>query len=524
MAPANESMVDLRELTSYADMRRYYSRDALWHMFDGDAASLNIAHECVDRHIARGEAVRVAHADGREEVVTFADLSARSSQIAHYLRAKGIQPGERVAIMLEPGLCFYASLFGVMKSGAIAVPLFTLFGPHGLRLRLDDCNPSLLIVAEEKLEVARDAGGTPVETEGEVLHASKDFASQFDWSTSADDLALFQYTSGTTRELPEAVKHKHKSVVTVAVAALYATGVRPSDRFMCPSSPAWGHGLAHGTLGPLGMGARISTYAGEFRPERLLEAIKAHEITNLSAAATHYRMMRASPQAEHYHFELEKASFTGEALDSPTAAWAKSTFGTPICSIYGTTEVGVILAQYPGAQDLTVKPGSLGRPMPGLDIQVLDEQGNTCQANKIGELKVRRRSGWFATKDFAHTDDEGDFFHDGRADDVIISAGWTISAREVEEALMAHEGVAEAAVIGVPDSVRGQIIKAFVVNRDNDSVESAQTLQTFVKQTLAAHSYPRAIEFVSSLPKTPAGKINRRVLREQENKGLPHDQ
>ena len=176
-------------------------------------------------------------------------------------------------------------------------------------------------------------------------------------------------------KLPEAVKHKHKSVVTVAVAALYATGVRPTDRFMCPSSPAWGHGLAHGTLGPLGMGASISTYSGEFRPERLLEAIKAHKITNLSAAATHYRMMRASPQAEHYHFDLEKASFTGEALDGPTAAWAKSTFGTPICSIYGTTEVGVILAQYPGAQDLVVKPGSLGRPMPGLDIQVLDEQG-----------------------------------------------------------------------------------------------------------------------------------------------------
>jgi acetyl-CoA synthetase len=506
----------LTQYTRYADALENYSRDALWALFDGNAETLNISHECIDRHRELGEAVRIAHSDGTDESLSFSAVADWSSRIANWLLDTGIAKGDRVAIMLEPGLAFYASLFGVMKSGAIAVPLFTLFGPRGLELRVRDCEPSLLITNSEKFDMARHSGVERVVSDAMLLELVAPYDTEFDCSTSANDMALFQYTSGTTRELPEAVQHRHRSVVTVAVAALYATGVRPTDRFMCPSSPAWGHGLAHGTLGPLGMGASVSTYAGQFKPERLLRAIDEHHITNMSAAATHYRMMRACDAASTYTFNLKKASFTGEALDSSTAAWAEETFGTPICSIYGSTEVGVILGQYPGADDLTPKRGALGRAMPGLDVAIHKPDGTAADIDEVGEIMVLRRSGWFSSKDRGHVDCDGDFFHDGRADDVIISAGWTISAREVEDALLAYEPIAEAAAIGISDAIRGQIIKAFIVLRDGLSRPTPAQVQTFVKTQLSAHAYPRKIEFVEELPKTPAGKVNRRALRERE--------
>ncbi|MBT6273771.1 MAG: acyl-CoA synthetase [Chromatiales bacterium] len=507
----------LTDFTRYSDAMSEFSKERLWSLFDGDRESLNVTHECVDRHRDKGEAVRIAHADGRDEVISFADLSDQSSRIANWLVRTGITKGDRVAIMLEPSLAFYATLFGAMKSGAVAVPLFTLFGPEGLRQRVADCEPSVLVVANNKLEMAKATDTPTVLTGEQLLHQASDADAHFAPTTSADDMALFQYTSGTTREMPEAVKHRHRTVVTVAVAALYATGVRPTDRFMCPSSPAWGHGLAHGTLGPLGLGASIASYAGPFDAARLLKAIADYRINNLSAAATHYRMMRGSGLADNFNYAIEKLSFTGEPLDKTTAQWAKEQFGAPACSIYGTTEVGVILAQYPGAEDFPKKLGSLGMPVPGLNVQVHDSDGEPTAPDVIGELTVERRSGWFPTKDFGHRDADGHFYHDGRADDVIISAGWTISAREVEEALLAHPQVAEAAAIGAADELRGQVVKAFVVNAPGQDAEDATVLRDFVKAHLSAHASPRLIEFVKVLPKTPAGKINRRALRKQES-------
>ncbi|MCB1741554.1 MAG: acyl-CoA synthetase [Gammaproteobacteria bacterium] len=522
-------MTRLTELTRYDEAQSHFSKDALWALFDGSRERLNIAHECVDRHAGQGrEAVLIAHADGRDERIGFDELAARSAQIAHWLDTQGIGRGERVAIMLEPSLAFYASLFGIMKAGAIAVPLFTLFGPDGLRLRVEDCQPRLLLCAEDKLEVARASGVPRVMTGQALLDACADQRRHYQSDTSADDLALFQYTSGTTRELPEAVQHRHRSVVTVAIAALYGTGVRPGDRFMCPSSPAWGHGLAHGTLGPLGLGVTIASYAGAFDARRLLLALRDYRINNLSAAATHYRMMRQSqlaaagtPEAlAPDDFAIHKLSFTGEPMDSETATWVERFFGRPACSIYGSTEVGVILTQYPGADDFEVKRGALGRPVPGIDVEVLDEQGKPCPPGVTGQIMLRRRDGWFAIKDLGHRDADGDFYHDGRADDVIISAGYTISAKEVEDALLRHPEVREAAVVGSPDSLRGLVVKAFVVPYEHPDPARrearVEALQAHVRQTLSAHEYPRRIEFVDALPKTPAGKVNRRVLREQE--------
>ena len=183
------------------------------------------------------------------------------------------------------------------------------------------------------------------------------------------------------------------------LAALYGTGLRPGDRFFCPSSPAWGHGLWHGTLAPLALGLTIGAFSGKFNAERLLQALHDHRFTNLSAAATHYRMMRNCGAAPNYAYFLDKLSFTGEPIDSETADFAEQTFGHPVCSMYGTTEIGVILVNYPGAPDFVVKPGSLGKPMPGGKVEVQDADGTPCAPGVTGELKVWRRDGWIPTKD-----------------------------------------------------------------------------------------------------------------------------
>jgi acetyl-CoA synthetase len=511
-------VVKLTELTSYADAQRHYSPEKLWELFDGNAERFNIAHECVDRFAGTArDAVVVAHADGSDERISFTDLAADSSRFAHWLLAAGIRAGDRVALMLEPSAAFYVALFGTLKSGAIAVPMFTLFGPEGIRLRIADCSPRLMVTnAEKAAQIGTIEGVTIIVLDDDFRARLQAFSADFEIGTAAGDMAVFQYTSGTTRELPEAVRHTHRALVTLMLAGLYGTGLRPGDRFFCPSSPAWGHGLWHGTFAPLALGIRVGAYGGKFDPERLLQALAEHRITNLSAAATHYRMMRNSGAAVRHRFCIEKLSFTGEPIDSETAEWAEKTFGHPVCSMYGTTEIGVILVNYPGAQDFRVKSGSLGRPIPGLKIEVQDAIGKPTPPGVTGELKLWRRGAWLATKDLARIDEDGYFWHGGRADDVIISAGWTIGAVEVENAILKHKDVSAAAVIGVPDPVRGQVVKAFVVSRRRGDAAFEDEIKSLVRTQLSQHEYPRIIAFVDDLPRNPAGKVNRKVLREQE--------
>jgi acetyl-CoA synthetase len=511
-------MTKLTEYVSYADAQAHCTTERLWELFDGDREHMNIAHECIDRHaVADRPAVILVRAEGEDETLTFRQIAEASSRFAHYLMAAGVQPGDRVAVMLEPSLPFYVAVFGAMKMGAIAVPLFTLFGPDGIRLRVQDCQPRLLVTNAEKAPVVPPSDHLQVVVaDAAFMDALARFPAQFAVRTRADDLAIFQYTSGTTRELPDAVRHTHRALVTLMLAALYGTGVRPGDRFMCPSSPAWGHGLWHGTLAPLAMGVTIGAYAGKFSGERLLQALSQHRFTNLSAAATHYRMMRNAGAAGRFQYALQKVSFTGEPIDSETAAFVEATFGRPACSMYGTTEIGVCLVNYPGAPDFPVKSGSLGKPVPGLRVEVQDAEGRPCPPGVTGELKVWRRGRWVPTKDLGRVDEDGYFWHGGRADDVIISAGWTIGAVEVEDAILQHPDVLEAAAIGVPDALRGQVVKAFVVSRRPGDDAFVQEIQALVRTRLSQHEYPRQVAFVDELPKTPAGKIHRRKLREQE--------
>ena len=268
-------MTRLTEYLSYADAQAHCSPDKLWELFDGDKAQMNIAHECIDRHAgADRPAIILVKADGTDEEIGFDALARDSARFAHALAARGIEPGDRVAVMLEPSREFYVALFGAIKHGAIAVPLFTLFGPDGIRLRIEDCRPRLLITnAEKAAQVPALPGLEVIVADAGFLPGLSHLPDHYAPATRADDLAIFQYTSGTTRELPDAVKHTHRALVTLMLATLYGTGVRPGDRFMCPSSPAWGHGLWHGTLAPLALGVTIGAYTGKYQAERLLRAL-----------------------------------------------------------------------------------------------------------------------------------------------------------------------------------------------------------------------------------------------------------
>jgi acetyl-CoA synthetase len=321
---------------------------------------------------------------------------------------------------------------------------------------------------------------------------------------------LFQYTSGTTRALPEAVRHTHRSIVTLMPAALYGVGLERGDRYFCPSSPAWGHGLAHGTLAPLALGVRTGTLSGKFDAARLFEALESFGIDNLAAAPTVFRMLRSSGLRDRFDLRLAKISYSGEPMDPATWDWVATSLGVAPASMYGSTEVGVLIVNFPGFADFSVRRGALGKPCPGRQVAILDPAGAVLPDGRSGEICAKRKDGWFRVKDRGYRDADGYFHIEGRSDDVIISAGWTMSAVEIENTLMKHPAVREAAVIGVPDPVRGQVAKAFVVG---DGSVGEEELMDFMKTQLSRHEYPRQVAFVPGLPKTPAGKIDRKALR-----------
>src|SRR5262245_53747592 len=512
----------LLEITDCPTAVRTFDWKALWGLVDGTSERLNLAHECVDRHAPGAIALRIQRVAGGREIHTFGELAAWSSRFAHWLEAEGVGRGERVAIMLEPSLPFYGALFGAVRRGAIAVPLFTLFGPESLALRIGDCSPTVLLTDRDAERWRAQFPGLRVVPADAALEAAlAGRPSVYEPTTAADDLAVFQYTSGTTRALPEAVKHTHRSVVTLMIAALYGVGLRPGDRYFCPSSPAWGHGLWHGTIAPLALGIAVGSYAGRFEAQRIFEALQAFEITNMAAAPTVYRLLRASGLAARHPFRPAKLSFTGEPMDAATWQFIEDAFGVTPRSMYGDTEVGVIIVSDPGFTSYEVREGSRGKAAPGWEVGIVDAEGRPVPPGTMGEIAVRRRGRWFMVKDRGRMDADGYFFHAGRSDDVIISAGWTMSAVEIESALLSHPAVSEAAVIGVADDMRGQVAKAFVVARPADAARPAPPdltaeLQDWVRERLSRHEYPRAIEIVDELPKTPAGKVNRQALRDRE--------
>jgi acetyl-CoA synthetase len=497
-------MARLTEFTRYADAQAHASSQALWELFDGDREHLNIAHECIGRH-ADGSgraAVRIAHADGADEFLSFDDIAAGSARFAHWLDANGIQPGDRIAFMLEPSLPFYVCLFGAMQTGAISVPLFTLFGLDGLRLRVDDCKPKLLITNAEKAEVAgKIAGVRVIVADAGLLEEIARFPGSYETKTRADDLAVFQYTSGTTRELPEAVKHTHRALVTLMFAALYGTGVRPGDEFFCPSSPAWGHGLWHGTLAPLALGVTTGTFAGRFDATRLMKALQDYRITNMSAAATHYRMMNNSGRAGDFTFSIRKLSYTGEPIDPVTLEFIDRTFGRR-AACTAPPRSAWCWSTIPARATSPVKPGSLGKPVPG-------SAKSRCRRPTeppTAAPGVDRRAHAAAARRLVSTKDLGEdrrgrlFLSCGRADDVIISAGWTMSAVEIENTLLKHPDVGRRRHRRARRHARPgrQGLHRHATARQR---RVSSRIQNFTRERSASTNIPRQVEFVTSCPR-----------------------
>jgi acetyl-CoA synthetase len=507
----------ITDYKSYAEASKNFTWDKIWELFDGNREQFNIAHECIDRHIGQGTAVRIKFADGHTEKYTFDEISNLSSQFANALEDEDIQFGDRVAIMLEPSLEFYVSLFGTVKRGATVVPCFTLFGPEALQHRIKDSGAKLLVTTEDKVSLM---GAVPVQR---IITTGSEFQ---DWigkqsktytrtrETSGNDVAIIQYSSGTTRKFPEGIDHYHRSVALLAPSAVFAMGLKKGDRFFCPSSPAWGNGLWYGTFTALFLGIAVGALAGRFNEETLLQALEEFEINNFHAAPTVSRRLIKSGSMDNFNLKLNKISFSGEAMDLETFNYLKDKFGVSPCSLYGTTEVGCIIVNCAGFPDWEVKPGSMGKPLPGLDIRVVDKKGNSVPPDTIGEIVMNRRGKLFPVKDSAVIDADGYYWHKGRSDDVIISSGWTISPTEVEDTLLKHAEIEEAAVIGVPDKDRGQIVKAVVkVRRQRPGLE--QDIKDYVKERLSKHEYPRIIEFMDDLPKTPKGNIKKQELIER---------
>ena len=498
----------------YPEVVEAFDWASLWTLMDGDRTRLNIAHECVDRWIGRGTALRLQFGDGRREEWSFADLAAWSSRFAHLLERQSVARGDRVALLLEPSLPFYGALFGILKRGAVAVPLFTLFGPDALRARLEDSKARVLLTGPEADPIVDTFPGLSVWRLDETLLAR--LAAEpatYSVSTAPDDLAIVQYTSGTTRALPEGIAHTHRAVVTLMIAALYGVGLQPGDRYFCPSSPAWGHGLAHGTLSPLALGIAVGAYSGRFDAQRLREALTAFGITNLAAAPTVYRLLRESGLSDRAGLQLAKVTYTGEPMDAATWDWIEQALGLTPCGMYGSTEVGVIIVNYPGFEGYQVRRGALGRAAPGWEVAVVDATTRQpLPPGEPGEIAVRRKGQWFLVKDRGVMDADGYIHHGGRSDDIIISAGWTLSALEIEQALLAHPEVREAAVVGVPDERRGHVPLAWIVAHRSDAALAAE-LQEHVRARLGRHEFPRHVRFVDALPRTPAGKVDRHALR-----------
>lgn len=510
-------MVDgrkLSDITTVKESREAFSWDSLWELFDGNEDNLNIAHECIDRHIDKGTGVRIVMAEGGTLSYSFRELSDWSSRFANFLERAGVNQGDRVAIMLHPSLPFYAAMFGAIKRGAIAVPMFTLFGPEALALRLNDCHPTILLVEENIEEIQKKYPDIRVIRPDSVfMDKVRAESPSYTPDTSSQDLAIFQYTSGTTRGLPEAVKHTHRAAVTIMISVLYSHGLRLGDVAFAPSSPAWGHGLWQRCIGPLTLGITVHSYSGKFDPKRVLEALEELRVTNFSAAATVFRMIRESGLVDNYTYFIKKLSYSGEAMDAATAKFVEEKFNVKPCSSYGSTEVGSIIGNFPGFTDYEVRDGSLGLPIPGREIAILDKDGNILPPGETGEITVKKRGSWFPVKDRGYMDEDGYIYYSGRSDDVIISAGWTMSAREIEDTLEKHPDIREAAIIAVPDEIRGLIAKAYIVS-SRESDEFVPEIQTFCKENLSRHEYPRAVEFIDALPRNDAGKVHRKVLKD----------
>ena len=504
------------EYKTFKEARENFKWSERWDVFDKDRGNLNIAHECVDRHPKEKTAIRLKNSDGSKETYTFGELSRLTSQFANMLERRGINPGDRVGIVLNPSLEYYVSFYGTLKRGAVAVPCYALLGPEGLGYRLEDSKAKIAIISKERANIIPSGLISEVINSEELIETIEKENGEYETNTSADTLAVIQFSSGTTGQ-PKQVLYNHAAVSVSAVFAKFWLGLREDDSYICTSSPAWGHGIWYGTVGPLIFGNGIGAFSGKFAPEMLLEAFEEFETTVTSNIPRVYKMIMECGKIDNYNLKLRQLTYTGDGIGKEVIEYFQDKLGLYIGSTYGNTEAGPIVLDY-AFPDWKPRLGSAGKPILGVKLGILNEEGNVLPPGETGEAAVWRKGVWNGIGDYGYLDGDGYFWPKGRSDDVIKSSGYRIGPFEIEEVLEKHPAVQRAAVVGSPDKERGEIVKAFIVlASDVEQTEALKSeIQDFVKTRLSMHEYPKEIEFIGELPETPDGKLKRKVLKKME--------
>ncbi|ENV59867.1 AMP-binding protein [Acinetobacter soli] len=518
----------------------------------GSMQAVNVCYECCDRHADSDAIALYWYAkDGRKEQYSFRELKKYSTQFASFLKSQGVRKGDRVSGLLPRTPELIITILATWRIGAVYQPLFTAFGPKAIEHRIQLAQSKLVVTDLANREKLFEISNCPpIVTVQAELH-TQNYPQDFDFwrelnrqtetveleMLNINDPFLLMFTSGTTGPA-KPLKVPLKALIAFGDYMKNAIGLSQDDIFWNIADPGWAYGLYYAITGPLLLGHSTLFYEGGFNAESVCDVINEYGITNLAGAPTAYRMMMAADpsQMAQLRGKLRVVSSAGEPLNPEVIRWFKEVLDVPIYDHYGQTEVGMVVCNH-HALAHPVRSGSAGFASPGYRIAIIDEQGNELATDVPGILAIDIAQSpmmWFSgyeesrkspfvgqyylTGDTAEIHADGSMSFVGRSDDVITTSGYRVGPFDVESALLEHDAVIEAAVIGVPDLERTEIIKAFVIlaHHHTASAELQQELSLFVKKRLSAHAYPRLIEFVTELPKTPSGKIQRFLLRNQE--------
>ena len=527
---------------------------------------LNLAHEAIDRHVKDGRGGKTAMVwvgkNGEEERYTFEEMKRESDKFANLLKGLDVQKGDRVFTFMERLPEHYAAVFGTLKAGCIIGPLFSAFGPDPVRDRLQLSEASVLVTQPELrkriagilpqlpllkhlIVVNKDQRSTEPLAPGDLdYHALMAGASAElpPLTTTRDDYSVMHYTSGTTGK-PKGAVHRHNAVIQHYLTGKWVLDLHPDDIYWCTADPGWVTGTSYGMFAPWANGVTQVIYEGGFSASKWYEVIQKYNVTVWYTAPTAIRMLMKAGTALVKRYDLSSLRYmcsVGEPLNPEAIFWGQEAIGLAFHDNWWQTETGAILiANYPV---LPIRPGSMGKPLPGIAAGVIDDNGAELPPGQEGDLAIRPGwpsmfqtywkdeeryqsnfvNGWYITGDRARRDKDGYFWFIGRADDVINTAGHLVGPFEVESALLEHPAVAEAGVIGKPDPIAMEMVKAFVSLKEGyePSEELRRELFRFAREKLSAGVAPREIDFIPSLPKTRSGKIMRRLLKAREL-GLP---
>ena len=551
-------------MRSYEEAYNNFEYEAVIHEFEGlGNGKYNIAYEAIDKHVKNGLGDKIAlhweGANGEKVDFTFRDMSRCSNKVANAFRSLGVEKGDRIFCFLSRVPELYISAIAIPKVGGIFGPLFAAFGPEAVKDRLAGCAAKVLITDKVLYERVKpiladlpdlqyvmitgegvEEGGKVISYERIVTEASEEFTVE---PTGLEDPFIIHYTSGSTGS-PKGVVHVHKAMLGHYQTSKWVLDLRSDDIYWCSADPGWVTGTSYGIYGPWLHAITQVVNSEAFNAETWYKTIETNKVTVWYTAPTALRMLMKAGDAitRDYDFSaLRHICSAGEPLNPEVIRWGLKVFYLPIHDTWWQTETGSqMIVNYPC---MDIKPGSMGRPVPGVKAAVIDSNGNELPRDSVGLLALRpvwpsmmrqiwgdeakyneyfKIKGWYISGDNAYVDDDGYFWFIGRADDIINTSGHRVGPFEVENALVDHPAIAEAGVIGKPDEERGEIIKAFVTLRDGHVYDEAlfDDIKKFVRKNLAAHAYPREIEVVSTLPKTKSGKIMRRVLKAKEL-GLP---